>query len=377
MKANQLTSSSTMKTVSLRISLYFLLLLFSKTLLYAEDLKRVVAWKPIREASGYQIQIKDKKGNRVVDKQIETSFYSVEDLPTGDYEVRTAPLNSFKKPVVWSNWRELEIIISEPPRVTIDEKKPAILIEKKDDTSSNQNDSKTKPQTIAIKGDNFLDVTEVEIKKESYKIPILEKDTISKQQIDVKIETKGAKPGDYDLTVTNPYQKPKVVSNFLKIENTTSDKSNAKKEDSTQDQTASNESKKGTNTPTKKESNLPDGKSLNDYSYEEMMKFLESNVAENCKQTKIPAITLGECNKTFVTVNESTILNRNIFAFYKLIGTNSSDRMSAYKHFSENCKPGFRPAKEKMDELWKNKNNLEPEERYFLAESLQKITNCP
>lgn len=377
MKVNQLTSSSTMKTVSLRISLYFLLLLFSKTLLYAEDLKRVVAWKPIREASGYQIQIKDKKGNRVVDKQIETSFYSVEDLPTGDYEVRTAPLNSFKKPVVWSNWRELEIIISEPPRVTIDEKKPAILIEKKDDTSSNQNDSKTKPQTIAIKGDNFLDVTEVEIKKESYKIPILEKDTISKQQIDVKIETKGAKPGDYDLTVTNPYQKPKVVSNFLKIENTTSDKSNAKKEDSTQDQTASNESKKGTNTPTKKESNLPDGKSLNDYSYEEMMKFLESNVAENCKQTKIPAITLGECNKTFVTVNESTILNRNIFAFYKLIGTNSSDRMSAYKHFSENCKPGFRPAKEKMDELWKNKNNLEPEERYFLAESLQKITNCP
>lgn len=377
MKANQLTSSSTMKTVSLRISLYFLLLLFSKTLLYAEDLKRVVAWKPIREASGYQIQIKDKKGNRVVDKQIETSFYSVEDLPTGDYEVRTAPLNSFKKPVVWSNWRELEIIISEPPKVTIDEKKPAILIEKKDDTSSNQNDSKTKPQTIAIKGDNFLDVTEVEIKKESYKIPILEKDTISKQQIDVKIETKGAKPGDYDLTVTNPYQKPKVVSNFLKIENTTSDKSNAKKEDSTQDQTASNESKKDTNTPTKKESNLPDGKSINDYSYEEMMKFLESNVAENCKQTKIPAITLGECNKTFVTVNESTILNRNIFAFYKLIGTNSSDRMSAYKHFSENCKPGFRPAKEKMDELWKNKNNLEPEERYFLAESLQKITNCP
>nr|MCU0823765.1 hypothetical protein [Leptospira sp.] len=313
----------------------------------------------------------------VVDKQIETSFYSVEDLPTGDYEVRTAPLNSFKKPVVWSNWRELEIIISEPPKVSIDEKKPAILIEKKDDTSSNQNDSKTKPQIIAIKGDNFLDVTEVEIKKESYKIPILEKDTISKQQIDVKIETKGAKPGDYDLTVTNPYQKPKVVSNFLKIENTTSDKSNAKKEDSTQDQTASNGSKKGTNTPTKKESNLPDGKSLNDYSYEEMMKFLESNVAENCKQTKIPAITLGECNKTFVTVNESTILNRNIFAFYKLIGTNSSDRMSAYKHFSENCKPGFRPAKEKMDELWKNKDNLEPEERYFLAESLQKITNCP
>ncbi|MCZ8342280.1 MAG: hypothetical protein O9301_04545 [Leptospira sp.] len=358
------------------------LIVLGQIQIYGEDLKRVVAWKPIREASGYQIQIKDKKGNRVVDKQIEKSFYSVEDLPTGDYEVRTAPLNLFKKPVVWSNWRELEIIISEPPKVTIEERKPAILIEKKDEALSNQNDSKTKPQTIAIKGDNFLDVTEVEIKKESYKIPILEKDTISKQQIDVKIETKGAKPGDYDLTVTNPYQKPKVISNFLKIENANTEKSATKKEDTVEDQAAlveskKTESQKDSDTPSKKESSLPAGKPLNDYSYEEMMKFLESNVAENCKQTKIPAITLGECNKTFVTVNESTLLNKNIFAFYKLIGTNSSDRMSAYKHFGENCKPGFRPAKEKMDELWKNKNNLEPEERQFLGNSLQKITNCP
>jgi hypothetical protein len=346
--------------------------------LNAEEIKKVVAWKPIEDASGYQIQIKDKNGTKIVDKQIQKSFYSVEELSTGDYFVRTAPLNSFKKPVVWSNWRELEILFSEPPKVFIESKKAEILI------SSKENSKIPETSNIAIKGDNFLDVTEVEIKKESFKLPILQKETVTKERMNVKVDTKDAKPGDYDLTVTNPYQKPKVVSNFLKIEDQSKEESSSKSNSEKTNISTTDTSKKpvsetiaDTKQETKKDVKPPQGKLINDYSYEEMMKFLETNVAENCKQTKIPAITLGECNQTFVTVNESTDLNKNIFIFYKLIGSNSTERISAYAHFGANCKPTFRPAKEKMERLWNARQDLDPEERFFLNQGLTKIRNCP
>ncbi|MDF3821233.1 hypothetical protein P3G55_15095 [Leptospira sp. 96542] len=328
-----------------------IILFFCTQTLLAQDSYKVIAWKPIPDASGYEIQVREKSGNIILDKKIDKPFYSIEDLPSGEYQVRTAPLNLFKKPAVWSVWKDLEIIVSEPPTVVVEEKEPTIIIPR-DKMVGGTNLNKV--TDVAITGDNFLEVTEIEIKQKNDKLPILQKDVKSEQRIDLKVDTTKAKPGDYDLTVTNPYQKPKLVSKFIKIEG----------------------DKQSEPTENKTKTSLPKGKTFKDYTYNEMMAFLESNVAENCKKTQVPAMMLGECNLTYVTLNLSSEDNKQVFYFYKLISKNESDRTTAYSHFSKHCPPKFKAAEERMEKVWKERGNLSPEERYILSTNLQKLRTC-
>ncbi|MCW7494054.1 hypothetical protein ND861_15510 [Leptospira sp. 2 VSF19] len=328
-----------------RVFIIFGLLSFS---IGAQDGTKLIAWKPIPDASGYQIQIKEKTGKIVIDKKIDTPYQSIEDLPSGVYLVRTAPLNLFKKPAVWSAWKDLEVILSEPPKVVTEEEKPIILP---------KSESKTE-KTIAnvtIEGEHFLDATKVDLTKKNVALPILSKEVKSSERIDLKVDTTDAKSGPYDLTVTNPYQKPKVVTNFVKVE----EPKHSEDDDSK-----------------KSKISVPKGKPFRDYSYEEMLAFLETDVAVNCKNTKVPALTLSECHKTYVILNFTSEDNQSVFEFYKLINENESDRISAYQYFAKNCSPKFRPAFERMELQLKNQRNLDPEEKQTLTQELAKFRNC-
>ncbi|TGL85152.1 hypothetical protein EHQ68_18105 [Leptospira congkakensis] len=360
-----------MKLNTKRILLAFCFVSFS---LGAQDGTKLIAWKPIADASGYQIQVKEKSGKIVIDKKIDTPYHSIEDLPSGVYLVRTAPLNLFKKPAVWSVWKDLEVIISEPPQVVTEEEKPIILPKseiKSEKTVSN----------LTIEGEHFLEATKVDLTKKNESLPILSKEVKSSERIDLKVDTTEAKTGPYDLTVTNPYQKPKVVSNFLQIEepkHTVGLESNhltgsvAKQEPSVSQKTNPKENLD----PKKQKVTVPKGKMFNDYSYEEMLAFLESDIAVNCKHTKVPALTLSECHKTFVILKFANEDNHSVFEFYKLVSENETDRISAYQYFSTNCSPKFRPALERMELQSKNRSNLDPDERQSLLQELTKFRTC-
>ncbi|MCW7469693.1 hypothetical protein [Leptospira kanakyensis] len=352
-----------MKLKTKRFLLAFCFISFS---IGAQDGTKLIAWKPIADASGYQIQIKEKSGKIVIDKKIDTPYHSIEDLPSGVYLVRTAPLNLFKKPAVWSIWKDLEVIISEPPQVVTEEEKPIIL--PKSETKSEKTIS-----NLTIEGEHFLEATKVDLTKKNESLPILSKEVKSSERIDLKVDTTEAKTGPYDLTVTNPYQKPKVVSNFLQVE----EPKHTTTTDSKQETSVSQKSNPKENPETKKPKvTVPKGKGFHDYTYEEMLAFLESDVAVNCKHTKVPALTLSECHKTYVILNFSSEDNHFVFEFYKLISENQSDRISAYQFFSTNCSPKFRPALERMDLQSKNRSNLDPDERQSLLQELTKFRNC-
>ncbi|MCW7480673.1 hypothetical protein [Leptospira kanakyensis] len=352
-----------MKLKTKRFLLAFCFISFS---IGAQDGTKLIAWKPIADASGYQIQIKEKSGKIVIDKKIDTPYHSIEDLPSGVYLVRTAPLNLFKKPAVWSIWKDLEVIISEPPQVVTEEEKPIIL--PKSETKSEKTIS-----NLTIEGEHFLEATKVDLTKKNESLPILSKEVKSSERIDLKVDTTEAKTGPYDLTVTNPYQKPKVVSNFLQVE----EPKHTTTTDSKQETSVSQKSNPKENPETKKPKvTVPKGKGFHEYTYEEMLAFLESDVAVNCKHTKVPALTLSECHKTYVILNFSSEDNHFVFEFYKLISENQSDRISAYQFFSTNCSPKFRPALERMDLQSKNRSNLDPDERQSLLQELTKFRNC-
>ncbi|GBF50236.1 hypothetical protein LPTSP4_17600 [Leptospira ryugenii] len=311
---------------------------------FASELYKFVAWKPIDDASGYQIQIKDKSGKIVIDKKIDRNYFSVQDLIVGDYTVRTAPLNIFKKPVVWSPWKEMEVLISEIPRVDYYKDKPTVkLTEREPDPVTGK-----KVSDVEIDGQNFLDVTEVEISQKDKRLPVLQKKYVSDKRIDVKVDTTNAPSGEYDLTIINPFQKPQVVSKFLKIE---------KKDEQTVE--------------------VPTGKPLHTYSFSELVAYLKANEAKNCPNTSVPAPAISECYNTYVTLNSKNKDAKDIFAFYKLVSDNSQDRINAYRYFDSKCKPVFRAAKERMNE-WLNQKSgvLDPEEIAVLSLSTKKINSC-
>ncbi|TGN19445.1 hypothetical protein [Leptospira idonii] len=327
--------------------LLFPLFIFISYSLFASELYKFVAWKPIEDASGYQIQIKDKQGKIIIDKKIEKNYFSVQDLAVGDYFVRSAPLNLFKKPVVWSEWKEMEILISEIPTVEKKENdKPAISLKKPEPSVEN----KSTVSELEIEGDNFLDVTEVEIKQQETKLPILEKQFKNERRIDVKVDTAKASPGDYDLTIVNPFQKPQVVSKFLKIEETP---------------------------PAKTVVEVPKGKQLHQFTYEEYMSYLEENKVKDCDMTKIPGPTLGGCYKSYVTINQSTKETRDMYAFFRLISENQNDRFFGYSYFETKCKPVFLPAKQRMTDLLnKKRSSLDSEETAKLEKAVKKLATC-
>ncbi|MCC5814410.1 MAG: hypothetical protein JJT78_06615 [Leptospira sp.] len=98
-----------------------------------------IEWTKSSYASGYQIQIKNQKGIRIVDKRLEENKYPITDLDAGNYQMRVAVLSPFSQPVVWSQWRSLTIKAKSKTEERIVEEKSETLVDSKNKDSDQQN----------------------------------------------------------------------------------------------------------------------------------------------------------------------------------------------------------------------------------------------
>lgn len=153
-----------------------------------------IEWKPILNANGYKIEIRDEKNKLSEFYSDSNIFYP--DLQKGKYEFRIAVLNLFKKPVVYSYWNPLKVI--QPKQVIL---KQTELISQKG-------------KKIILVGENFLENTKIFSIKENFK-QSLKTNLISDTKLEVM--TENLDNGIYDLNIENPNNKFSKYPNFLKI----------------------------------------------------------------------------------------------------------------------------------------------------------------
>jgi hypothetical protein len=198
------TQNSKLKTyiLSILFILVKLSLLFIPSL-YSQSKQQCIEWKPIKGARGYRIQIRTSSHQTIIDQFVNTHTFPITKLKKGEYESRVAPLNVFQKPVVWSYWRPLKVLIVKKPKLNSTEEK---IIVTEDDK-----------QTITIKGNNFVEDTKVSVESQKNKLKVDKVKTNNSQNLSFSLDTKNAKQGYYDLKIENPKDKIITKKDFVRV----------------------------------------------------------------------------------------------------------------------------------------------------------------
>lgn len=168
-----------------------------------DSIYHFIRWQPVEDIIFYRIEIKNQNGKILRRKDVRKTYFSVLGLKKGRYQCRIAALDVFRKPLLWSGWQNLEIRIARTPRLAI---RQPIQID----------NSNPKP-TIAIPGKNLSEATRVKIHSGKNKIPIIQK-KLQRQKLTVQLNLQKTKPGNYDLTLTNPYGKKTTRRGIIIIE---------------------------------------------------------------------------------------------------------------------------------------------------------------
>lgn len=116
-------------SVGMRVSL---LLVFSASAVFADAPSKrslILQWRPVRGAVGYVMEVRDAAG-RVETLHVAASQAELH-LTPGDYSIRLAGLNKFRKPGIWSDWRAFQIAAPDsqadrrpPQRLTLEKLQP-------------------------------------------------------------------------------------------------------------------------------------------------------------------------------------------------------------------------------------------------------------
>jgi hypothetical protein len=80
-------------------------------------------WEDVPGNYGYVLQIQSLEGEPVKEIQIQVSAVTVQ-LSPGDYQVRLAALNKFRRPSIWTPWKEFNISGEEKTQSIQAEEKP-------------------------------------------------------------------------------------------------------------------------------------------------------------------------------------------------------------------------------------------------------------
>lgn len=155
-----------------------------------------IEWKAIPAANGYRVEIKSA-GKIITETNVASNIHYV-DLPKGEYEFRIGVLNFFKKPVVWSYWNPLKVIVSQVP-VIVSEREELPIGEK-----------------LILEGDHFLENTKVSLIKDGVSLSVDSTITGEKQ---LSIKTDKLLIGTYDLVLENPNNKKLTKKDFLVLYN--------------------------------------------------------------------------------------------------------------------------------------------------------------
>ncbi len=173
-------------TLSLSLCIFFTIELLAK-----KD-TGFIEWRAIPAANGYRLEIKSE--NKIIlETNVNENIYYV-DLPKGKYEFRIAVLNFFKKPVVWSYWNPLRVIISQIP--VLDSERQELNIGEK----------------VELAGNNFLENTKVSLTNQGVIVPV-ELKILSDRLL--SFPTENLKIGTYDLVIENPNNKKLLKEKYL------------------------------------------------------------------------------------------------------------------------------------------------------------------
>ncbi len=172
---------------------------------------KYISWKSSQLASGYQVQVKDSKDKIFIDQKTESNYLTLDKIPEGKYKVRTSALSPFGKPIVWTNWQDLQVEISLPPSVKLNQNIPK---------DNNRTKLEPKPeQKLEIVGENFNHATEASIESPSSKskLKIVDTKIESKNKLELVVDASNAKPGSYDLALQNPYYQTEDITKIVCI----------------------------------------------------------------------------------------------------------------------------------------------------------------
>ncbi len=302
--------------------LFVSLICFALSPLFSQN-DEYIAWNEIPDANGYLVEIRDESKKIILQKKVKKNILEI-DIPKGKYEVRTAPLDVFGKPAVWSLWEPIKVIVSIPPALS--EKSSSVQVRKDD-----------KNAEISFSGKNFLEHIKVSVKNEKDKIPVSSvKVSEDGESVSFKLDLSNSKPGVYDLTLANPRKKNLEKKNFITI-----------------------------NTATEK------------FSFKEYQALL-ANMKKSCPISEAPDMLVKSCFAEYIYLDVSNKDKEIAYNFLKAIGDNYHQRLSAYRYFSKNCDPPFRPISEFIEDKLSKKNfQTDSIEISSMERTLQILKNCP
>lgn len=162
-------------------------------------------WRPIPDAGGYQVEIKDSRG-KITREKTNGSQIQIE-LPPGAYEHRIGVLNKYGRVSVFSAWIPFEVILSQKPEVIAAEKSKFL--------------SKDMPETFEIKGKHFTEATKVILKdSKGNEIPVKSIDIKNSETMVITIDKKKAPEGAVSLRLENPRNKSTEKENYFLVAET-------------------------------------------------------------------------------------------------------------------------------------------------------------
>ncbi|PJZ26321.1 hypothetical protein CH352_07045 [Leptospira hartskeerlii] len=180
------------------------LLLFSYPI-FAKEEGVKLEWRPIPDAGGYQVEIKDSRG-KITKEKTSTTQIQIE-LPPGAYEHRIGVLNKYGRVSVFSAWIPFEVILSQKPEVIAAEKSKFL--------------SKDMPESFEIKGKHFTEATKVILKdSKGNEIPVKSIDLKNPETLVVTIDKKKAPEGAVSLRLENPRNKSVEKENYFLVAET-------------------------------------------------------------------------------------------------------------------------------------------------------------
>lgn len=147
-----------------------------------------IEWKQAEGAVSYQIEITDASRRKIIEKTIESTRLEV-DLPYGKYYYRVGIITKFNKPSMWTDWLELLVVPALEPSII-------------SATPSGIYTGMT--SKITIKGKNLYRKTSVLIKNADASVNVTHVKYIDPETLIITVNSKGSKPGSYDLIVKNP-----------------------------------------------------------------------------------------------------------------------------------------------------------------------------
>jgi len=326
--------SKTRKSNSKKSTLLLLFILSTPVMIFpifeaAAKKGGVVIWRKIRGAHGYRVQIRNAQRKILLDRTVKQNSIAA-DYPEGKYSIRVSPLKASGRITVWSRWHPLNIVVSRIP--VIDPGTKPVR------TAKNQ-----KSVNFSVRGRYFLDVIKVDIRSGNKSIPI---SSIHVRKggrlLLVAADLRGAAPGSYDLTLTNPRKKILSRKSFFIIPR-----------------------------------RIVKGKRpYHNAGYQEYRSYV-MNLSRKCSPEDVPDILINSCDKFFVTLNLSVQAGRDVLNFIRITGNNFNDRLAGYEYFAESCRPVFNPARELMKKRFTSKSiHGAPGEKQHLLRYLNKMSEC-